>query len=547
VTPTARRTAGIAGAAGMIAVVTLVARAVGFGRWLVFSHTVGSTCVGEVYATANLLPNTLYEIAAGGALAAVVVPLVAGALADGDRDRADRAASAMLTWAVTILLPLAVLLAVVAGPLATAMVGDGGPDCPAQGAHDLGATMIVIFAPQVLLYGVGITLSGVLQAHRRFLAAALAPLLSSIVVIASYAVYGGLAHGLGASPSALSSAAVTALAGGTTLGVVALSLPLLMPTARAGIRLRPSWRFPAGMGRQALGLATAGVLALAAQQAAVLVTAWLSDHRGSTGTLPVYQYVQAMYQLPYAVLAVPLATSAFPHLVARTHEVFVKTLPAVVAAGLLGTALLVAVAHPATGFFGALDASRTSGGTSAIDALEVGATAYAFGLPGFCTVALLLRTAYAAGRAWQGGALVAVGWLISAGLPFAFVGAGTHSASTTLEALGWSCALGMTVAGAGLVWLVSRAWGMAVVRPAARTLAVGAVAGTAGAVLGVVVGRVAQPGGLLACAAVVVASATVTVLVYLAVLRVGDPATGRRLLSTLRRLLPAGRAVVAHD
>ena len=120
------------------------------------------------------------EVAAGGALAAVVVPLVAGALDEGDRRRADDAARAMLTWAVTILLPLTVLLAALAQPIAHAMIGAGGSGCSGQDARGLAATMIVIFAPQVLLYGIGITLSGVLQAHRRFLAAALAPLLSTV-------------------------------------------------------------------------------------------------------------------------------------------------------------------------------------------------------------------------------------------------------------------------------------------------------------------------------------------------------------------------------
>ena len=46
--------------------------------------------------------------------------------------------------------------------------------------------MLVVFAPQVVLYGVGIVLTGVLQAHRRFAGPALAPLLSSVVVIAAY-------------------------------------------------------------------------------------------------------------------------------------------------------------------------------------------------------------------------------------------------------------------------------------------------------------------------------------------------------------------------
>ncbi|MGN6635406.1 MAG: virulence factor MviN, partial [Oryzihumus sp.] len=66
-----RRAQGLLAAAGLIAVVTLAARVVGFGRWLVFSHSVGVTCVGNVYQTANQLPNVIYEVAAGGALAAV--------------------------------------------------------------------------------------------------------------------------------------------------------------------------------------------------------------------------------------------------------------------------------------------------------------------------------------------------------------------------------------------------------------------------------------------------------------------------------------------
>ncbi len=39
--------------------------------------------------------------------------------------------------------------------------------CPGQGAS--AARMLVAFAPQIVLYGVGIVLTGVLQAHRRFI------------------------------------------------------------------------------------------------------------------------------------------------------------------------------------------------------------------------------------------------------------------------------------------------------------------------------------------------------------------------------------------
>jgi len=66
---------GLAGAAVLIAVVTAVSRVVGFGRVLVFSKTVGDTCLGDVYNTANLLPNVAFEIVAGGALASLLAGL----------------------------------------------------------------------------------------------------------------------------------------------------------------------------------------------------------------------------------------------------------------------------------------------------------------------------------------------------------------------------------------------------------------------------------------------------------------------------------------
>ena len=42
---------------------------------------------------------------------------------------------------------------------------------------------------QIPLYGIAAVTAGILQAHRRFLAAALAPILSSLVVATAYLVF----------------------------------------------------------------------------------------------------------------------------------------------------------------------------------------------------------------------------------------------------------------------------------------------------------------------------------------------------------------------
>ena len=69
---------GIGRAAVMIGVITVLARLVGFGRQVVFAHTVGTTCLGTAYTTANMVPNIIYDIVLGGALSSVVVPVLAG-------------------------------------------------------------------------------------------------------------------------------------------------------------------------------------------------------------------------------------------------------------------------------------------------------------------------------------------------------------------------------------------------------------------------------------------------------------------------------------
>ena len=452
---TARRAAvGLAGAAGLIAALTLVSRTVGFGRWFVFAGTVGSTCTGTAYQVANTVPNVLFEVVAGGALAAAVVPLLAGPLVHGDRAEADRTASALLTWAVLVLVPLAVLLAALSGPISRALAGTA---CPGQAQQV--ARMLVVFAPQVVLYGVGVVLIGVLQAHRRFVWPALAPLLSSLVVVVAYLGYGIIADGRQGSGWVPTRATELLLSLGTTLGVAVLSLPLLGPVRRAGVRLRPTLRAAPGVARRARALALAGLAGLLAQQVVVVVTLVLAGRRSAAGTLNVYTYVQAVYLLPYAVLAVPLATAAFPQLAERAAagdgpgfaSTLARSTRLVVLAGATGTAALVAAAPAVGQVFSAVDASRQGGpGAAALGALAVALTAFAPGLVGFALVAHLGRALFAAGRARWAATSTAAGWLTAAVLSVLLVGGRTEP-RPTLVGLGVASSIGMTVAGAALL------------------------------------------------------------------------------------------------
>jgi putative peptidoglycan lipid II flippase len=220
-------------AAALVAALTVVARLVGFLRTAVLGRVLGATFLGDTYTATNALPNVVYEIVAGGALASLVIPVLAGV----EPETARRTAGALLGWTMTLLTPLALLGVLFRRPLAELLLG-GSPQAAAQ--VEVGARFLAVFAPQVVLYGVGIVCTGVLQSGRRFFAAALAPLMSSLVVIAAYLAFAG--SGSGREITTVTRRGELILSVGTTLGVLALTATVAIPVllGRAGWLPAPS-------------------------------------------------------------------------------------------------------------------------------------------------------------------------------------------------------------------------------------------------------------------------------------------------------------------
>ncbi|ADG74560.1 virulence factor MVIN family protein [Cellulomonas flavigena DSM 20109] len=511
---------GLLGAAAMIAAITVLSRVLGFARVLVQAGTVGGDDISNAYNAANLLPNILFETAAGGALAGAVVPLLAAPVAAADREQVSRVASAVLGWTLLVLVPLGLLLAALAGPLA-GWLGDGEPAKVAAVRF-----FLLVFSVQVPLYGLAVLLYAVLQSHRKFFWPAFAPVLNSLVVIVAYVVYGAMADGERSDPAALPAGALDVLAWGTTAGVLAMCVPVLGPVRRLGVRLRPTLRFPTDSGGRFRALALAGVGSVAAQQVSVAVVWWLANDRlpGGDQGFTTFLYAQQVYLLPYAVLVVPLATSTFPRVAAyasdrdrvRLAHLSAVTTRAVLAVGTLGAAAVLA-GGPALAvvFAGIAGQSDPGGMTSAL-------TAMAGGVVGLGVVFHVSRTLYAVERPRAAIAVSAVAWLaVAVATP---VGVLTVAPGTAVFArLGLGTTVGMTLGGVVALVALVRVLGRPALAGLARTLVVVLAGAGAGAVLGrlVAVGvlEVVGDGWPTAAAAAaggaVVAGGTVAVLVAL--------------------------------
>ena len=544
-----QRGGGIGRAAVLIGAITMLARVIGFGRQVVFAHTVQASCLGTAYTTANMVPNIIYDIVMGGALTAVVVPVLAGPARAGirgpaagdpaagdpaaDREQVRQTSAALLTWTVLLLVPVSVVVAVVARPLISVLLG-GAPGCPRASMVTLGTRMLVVFAPQILLYGLAVVLYGILQAHRRFGAAAVAPVLSSLVVIGAYVWFGVIGNGYQDMARPVPVLAWVVLAVGTTAGVAALVATPLFPAARLHLRLRPALRFPAGIGTRVRALATAGVATLIAQDASVAVVIVLANSRGGSGALVLYSFAWAVFFVPYAVLVVPIATSAFPELSARSASfdaTSATSTRAVMVAAWLGVAGMAGTAIPLARVF-----QSHVGQAADARQLAIALAAFAPGLVGYGLTAHLSRVLYADGRSRASALAVSGGWLLVIVADLLIVPFVPRSA--VVPWLGAASTIGLTSSGVALLLLVRRFRGPDALRGCGRAGLAGLAGALAGAAAGLGVSVALRTTGFLPNVAVTVLASGAVLVAFLAVVAVAD---GGDLRAVLRRTALGGR------
>jgi putative peptidoglycan lipid II flippase len=526
---------GIARGAAVIGGLTVLSRIFGLVRTVVFAQTVGATCLGTAYATANQVPNLVYELVLGGALTSAMVPVLARSAERSATDPEQKAVvsqitSALLTWSVLILVPLTVIVIGVAGPVAS-LLNPVNPNahCIRSDMIATTADMLRVFSPQVVLYGLSVVLFGLLQAYRRFAGYALAPLVSSLVLIASYLAFAPLGKGL--PLSRLPVTAQLVLSVGTTLGIAALVLVPAVPTWRLHLRLRPVLRFPPGVGRRAGGLAMVGVIELVASDLWTLIVITLANGRGSTGALVLFNYANQVFSTLNAVLVLSIVLSVFPVLAARDGPTFDQasagSTRAVVLAAWLGTALIAAVAVPAAHVL-----AKQPGQASQ---LITGFVMFAPGLVGMGVIANLSRVMLAIGRLKVAAVAVAASWLLS--MAAMAILAELVPAHLVVAALALGTTIGQTAAAVPLVIITRRIRGPAAVHGIGRATLAGLAAAAAGAMAGAAVSNALPVSHKLLDAGVGTAAACCAIIAFGVVAFLLDDGDLRAGLVRLQQLL----------
>jgi putative peptidoglycan lipid II flippase len=521
--PVTSHAAGIAQGAMLIAGLTALSRMLGLVRTLVFSQSVGAGCLGTAYTTANQVPNLIYELALGGALTSAMVPVLARSASrawtdPGEKARVAQVSSALLTWAVVILLPVTAAMAAAAGPIARALI-PANPNSACDRADMINATshMLVAFAPQILLYGFSVVLFGLLNAYRRFAGPTLAPVLANVVMICSYLAFAALDKNLPLARTPLAAELVLSI--GTTLNIGTLVVVALPPAWRLRLRLRPTLRFPPGVIRLAGGLALVGVLEFVASDVYGVVTIDLANGHGATGALVLSNYVTLVFTSVCSVLPIAITTSAFPVLSAAGGAEFDRTCAgstrAVVLMSWLGTAAIAAVAVPAANIL----ARQPDQVPQLIQAFAIAAP----GVVGLALITQASRVLFALGKLKVAGAGLVASPLLAMALSFALVGVSTPR--LVVAALAAASTLAQVAVAVPMMIAVARIRGRSAAAGTGRATLAGLAAAAAGTAAGVAAALAMPPGGKLhdgAAGAAGLAAALVTFTVVAYVLDKGD-------------------------
>ena len=365
---------------------TMASRIMGFARDILIAALAGTGPIADAFIVALRVPNLFRRLFGEGAFNAAFVPEFSGIYANEGpgpaRDFAEQTIAVLAFW-----LLLLTVLGEIFMPQIMHVLAPGFTDVP--GKEQLTIALARITFPYVLLICLAALLSGVLNGLDRFAAAAAAPLVFNGVSIAAMLLLTPYLPNVGYS-----------LAWGVTIsGVLQLAL-LAWAVRRAGMRLHiPRPRMTPQMRhllrRMGPGLLGAGVTQLNLAVDVVIVSLL------PPGSASLLYYADRVNQLPLGVIGTAVGTALLPllsrqarsgqsdearHTLARALEVSLAlTLPAALALAVAGEPIMLVL-------FG-----RGAFTPEAAVLSAQSLAAYAFGLPAFVVVKVLIPAFFAHG------------------------------------------------------------------------------------------------------------------------------------------------------
>jgi putative peptidoglycan lipid II flippase len=245
---------------------------------------------------------------------------------------------------ISVVLVAATVLGIALSPVIIHLYNLSSSPSDASTQAAVAVPLLMMFAPQILFYGLTSLGTSLLNARRSFAVPAFAPVLNNIVVICLFLALPHLASGdaLTFDQVRQDTGLLLLLGFGTTAGLAAMTLVLWPAMRSAGIRLRwnfdlrdPAVREVGRLSGWTLGYVVSNLIAYGVIQTLA---------NGVDG-VSIYAYAWLFFQLPYGLWTVSVMTAYTPELSALHAAANIKGLRDRFGAGLR---LVLVIALPAT-------------------------------------------------------------------------------------------------------------------------------------------------------------------------------------------------------
>ena len=259
----------------------------------------GSASPLNTFTSVSVIPNLISQLVADAAVSAAFVPVFTGLFAQGERERAYKLASSLLSF-MTIVVGAVTVALVFGAPIVIHLFY---PEFTHSAyVYHLAVSLLRILLPTVLLFSVSGVVIGVLYSYERFTMPAVVSIVWNLVIIAFIALFSG--H---------DSLGIYALAWGMLAGTVAEVVLLVAALRRVDLKWRVSfaWRDP--LLRRVLLLMVPVTITLGILNFNALIdfffAQFVSDHAAAQ-----INYAFRLYQLPQGMFAITIGTVLFPTL-----------------------------------------------------------------------------------------------------------------------------------------------------------------------------------------------------------------------------------------
>ena len=303
----------------IMSVGTGLSRLTGFVRLAAMAYALGVTesRLADAFNVANTTPNMVYDLAIGGIISSVFIPVFVERMERRSRDDAWHTARSVMTFTFILLSVIAVLSILFSRQIVdlyTLRVPPG----QREAERELATFFLKWFMPQIVFYGLGAGVaSGLLNAHRKFAAPMFAPIVNNLVATGTFLAF-ALVPGARHGTIEITTTQKFILAIGTTVGVIGMTAALWPSLRRLGYRWRWTLDFQDPGFRRIGRLAGWAFLYAATNQLGLLVIIFLAGP--FPGGYTAYQAAFIFFQLPYAIFAVSIITALLPSLSSRWSD-----------------------------------------------------------------------------------------------------------------------------------------------------------------------------------------------------------------------------------